>query len=145
MLDAYAGSGALGLEAASRGAATVTLVERHAQAAQVAGRNARTVQGAFRSADAPLISVVQRSVQSFLEGVDHGTRFDIVFFDPPYDLSETELAANLSSVAPLVADSGVVMVERSSRSPEPLWPETLTQFREKRYGETRLWWAENIT
>lgn len=144
VLDCYAGSGALGLEAASRGAEAVTLVERHAQAAQVATRNARTVAAAFEGGVAPVIIVAQRSVQSFLEGVDRGARFDIVFFDPPYDLSEPELAANLAAVAPLVTEGGVVMVERSNRSPEPEWPATLTRFREKHYGETQLWWSEPV-
>lgn len=141
VLDLYAGSGALGLEAASRGAASVTLVERHAPAAQVAARNARTVRAAFRTDDAPDISVERQSVQAFLEGAS-ATRWDVIMLDPPYDLDEQALGANLSALVPLLADDGAVLVERSSRSPEPTWPDGLERVREKRYGETVLWWAE---
>lgn len=154
LLDLYAGSGALGLEAASRGASSVVLVEKHPQAAQVAARNSKIVQQAFRgAAEVPQIDVSRSSVQHYLEahapGQLAGTapttsheRFDIIMLDPPYDLDEQELAANLTLAASLLAEDGVVMVERSSRSPEPSWPEGLAQFKEKRYGETVLWWAE---
>ena len=141
VLDLYAGSGALGLEAASRGAASVTLVERHAPAAQVAARNARTVRAAFSSDEAPAIAVERQSVQAFLEGA-LATRWDVIMLDPPYDLDEQALGANLSALVSLLADDGAVLVERSSRSPEPTWPAGLERVREKRYGETVLWWAE---
>ncbi len=145
VLDLYAGSGALGLEAASRGAAEVALVEKHPQAAQIAARNANTVQGAFRSGDGPGIEVVRQSVQGYLDAASAAgspVGFDVIMLDPPYDLGEDELAANLAAAAKLLAADGAILVERSSRSPEPNWPEGLARFREKRYGETRLWWAE---
>ncbi len=142
VLDLYAGSGALGLEAASRGGAEVVLVEKHPQAAQIATRNAKVVAQAFRAADAPAIEVVKSSVQTYLDGLRAQQSFDVIMLDPPYDVSETDLARNLTGVAPLLAADGVVLVERSSRSPEPTWPEGLTLLREKRYGETVLWWAE---
>ncbi len=152
VLDLYAGSGALGLEALSRGASAATLVERHSQAAQVASRNAKTVLAAFSDAARPEAAVIRSSVQSYLEqarveqshgeGTDRPARFDVVFIDPPYDLAESELGANLLALAPLLDPRAVVLVERSTRSPEPGWPAALTRIREKRYGETVLWWAE---
>jgi 16S rRNA (guanine966-N2)-methyltransferase len=153
VLDLYAGSGALGLEAASRGAAAVVLVEKHPQAAQIAAKNAKTVRGAFRAAGAPEIEVARSSVQSYLDlrtpaplngagAAASGERFDVIMLDPPYDLSEQELAMNIDAAARLLSPEGVIMVERSSRSPEPRWPDGLAQFKEKRYGETVLWWAE---
>ena len=143
VLDLYAGSGALGLEAISRGAARTTLVEKHPQAAQVAGRNARTVLGAFRSADtSPEVDVARQSVQHFLDGQAPVAAWDAILLDPPYDLSEEELSANLAALPPLLDPDGVVLVERSSRSPEPSWPDGLVRIREKHYGETVLWWSE---
>lgn len=142
ILDLYAGSGALGLEAASRGAAEVVLVEKHPQAAQVAQRNAKTVAHAFRGGVEPKLHVARSSVQSYLDAADHGAKFDVILLDPPYDLSESELALNLASATALLTDDGVMLVERSSRSPEPEWPTGLSLLREKRYGETVLWWAE---
>ncbi|CAG7621958.1 16S rRNA (guanine(966)-N(2))-methyltransferase RsmD [Leucobacter soli] len=141
VLDLYAGSGALGLEAISRGSSAATLVERHPQAAQVAQRNARTVAAAIREGS-PRIDVVRQGVQGFLEGADPQSAFDVVLIDPPYDLGEAELTANLAALPHLLAGDAVVLVERSSRSPEPSWPAGLTRIRERRYGETVLWWAE---
>lgn len=140
VLDLYAGSGALGLEAISRGAAAATLVEKHPQAAQVVQRNARTVAAAFRDG-APRIDVVRQGVQGFLDTAGEA-RFDVVLIDPPYELGEDELSANLAALVPLLRADAVVLVERSSRSPEPSWPDGLARFKEKRYGETLLWWAE---
>lgn len=145
VLDLYAGSGALGLEAASRGATAVTLVERHPQSAQVATRNAQIVRSAFPAGHSPEIVVARQSVQAFLDSADPLPHWDVVMLDPPYDLSEDELAANLAAVLPLLTAEAVVLVERSSRSPEPRWPEGMVRIKEKRYGETSLWWAEAET
>lgn len=141
VLDLYAGSGALALEAVSRGAASAVLVEKHPQAAQVAARNAKTVQGAFRGGETPTITVVRSSTQTYLDAAK-GEQFDVIALDPPYDLGETDLAANLVGAARLLTEDGVVLVERSTRTAEPIWPGALVRFREKRYGETVLWWAE---
>ena len=142
VLDLYAGSGALGLEAASRGASEIALVEKHPQSAQVAVRNAKTVTAAFPKGQAPRVTVARQSVQAFLDGADPLVKWDVVMLDPPYELGETELTANLSAIVPLLAEDSVVLVERSSRSPEPTWPAGLARIKEKRYGETALWWAE---
>ena len=151
VLDLYAGSGALGLEAASRGASTVTLVEKHAPAAQIASRNTRTVLRAFeRGGDrragsaAPTINVFTQSVQGFLDGHAQQATWDVALLDPPYDLGETELTGNLTALVPLLAPDAAVLVERSTRSPEPTWPIGIVPVREKRYGETALWWAEPV-
>lgn len=142
VLDLYAGSGALGLEAASRGAAEVVLVEKHAQAAQVAARNAKTVANAYRAGELPRLEVVRSSVQTYLEGADPRSKFDVIMLDPPYELGEQDLANNLIVAATLLAADGVLLVERGSRSPEPTWPDCLAVLREKRYGDTVLWWTE---
>lgn len=149
VLDLYAGSGALGLEAASRGAGDVTLVEKHPQAAQVASRNTRTVLAAWGRAgsgsSAPRITVERQSVQSFLDrDSSFGTSalWDVVLIDPPYDLGEAKLTANLEALMPRLAEDAVVLVERSSRSPKPTLPEGLMPLRDKKYGETALWWCE---
>lgn len=143
VLDLYAGSGALGLEAASRGASEVALVEKYPQSAQVAARNAKTVTAAFTKSQAPRVTVARQSVQAFLEGLDPLVKWDVVMLDPPYELDEEELTSNLTAVVPLLAEDAVVLVERSTRSPEPTWPAGLARIKEKRYGETALWWAES--
>lgn len=142
VLDLYAGSGALGLEAASRGAQAVTFVERHQQAAQVIERNAQRVRERFSPETAPEFHVHRGSVQTFLEGADHATLYDVVMLDPPYDIADATLTANLEALQPLLAEGAVVLVERASREREPAWPNKLTPLRAKRYGDTQLWWAE---
>lgn len=139
VLDLYAGSGALGLEAASRGARVVTLVEKNPQAAALCRTNATALGKAAPKKGAPQVTVTGQSVQAFLDATDAG--FDLVFIDPPYELSEVELAQNLASLAPRLHEEAVVMVERSSRSPEPTWPAGLELDRRKDYGDTTLWWA----
>jgi 16S rRNA (guanine966-N2)-methyltransferase len=135
VLDLYAGSGALGLEAASRGAASVLLVESDKRAAAVTKENAVAL-------GLPGVSVRQATVQRALT-TPPATPFTLVFSDPPYDLGEDELAADFG----LLAEPGwlhpdaLMVVERSSRSPEPRWPGDWEREDERRYGETKIWFA----
>lgn len=133
VLDLYAGSGALGLESASRGAAEVTLVESDRGAAAVIRDNAGRLD--LRA------SVLPVTVASALAGA--ARERDLVFLDPPYDLSEEALAADLAALAARgwLAEGALVVVERSKRSAEPTWPEGLEPERLKKYGETVIWFA----
>lgn len=139
VLDLYAGSGALGLEAASRGAHRVALVDNAQAAARAARENAKLVTRSAPAGDAPDITVVGQSVQSFLDTAS--AKWDIALLDPPYDLSDAELTRNLEALAPRLAPDAVVLVERSSRSAEPAWPSGMELDRRKDYGDTTLWWA----
>ena len=134
-LDLYAGSGAVGLEAWSRGAGVVTLVEQDRRTAALITGNARTL--GFTRAD-----VVAAPVAAALR-TPPVAPYDVVFSDPPYPLEEGALAADLASLVAhgwLVPDA-LVVVERSARSPEPTWPAGIERTRERRYGETVLWYG----
>jgi 16S rRNA (guanine966-N2)-methyltransferase len=137
VLDLYAGSGALGLEAASRGAASVVLVERNAKAAALCRANAAAVQRAI-GGETP-ISVAPHAVRSYLSS--NASPVDLVLVDPPYDLGEDDLEHDLDAIARRLTDDGVLVVERSSRSPEPRWPDGIAPLRSRDYGETRVWFA----
>jgi len=134
VLDLYAGSGALGLEAASRGASSVVLVESDRRAADVIARNARDLA-------LPGIRVVRSTVAAAL-APDPGPSeaADLVLVDPPYDVAEHEVAAVLARLAAgWLAPGGLVVVERSTRSPEPTWPPgILPTGKPRRYGETTV-------
>lgn len=134
--DLYAGSGALGLEAISRGAATADLVENAGAAAAIARRNAIRVDRAMGGGTH--IRVLRASVATFLAG-SHGP-YDLVLADPPYDLGERDLAEIVAAIGTVVTSGGLVVVERSSRSPEPAVPPGLAVERHRRYGDTAVWW-----
>ncbi|GAA3806690.1 RsmD family RNA methyltransferase [Cellulomonas soli] len=135
VLDLFAGSGALGLEAASRGARAVTLVEGARPAAEVCRRNVAATGLGGR------VSVVLDRVERFVQRVPVEP-WDLVLVDPPYDLSEELLGDVLRAVLPGLREGAVVMVERSTRTPEPTWPDGLVRFDDRGYGETRVWFAE---
>lgn len=135
VLDLYSGSGALGLEAASRGAVHVTLVDRTIATSK---QNAALImKQAPRDARPELVTTGQ-PVQAFLNSAR--AFWDLVFIDPPYDLGAAELEHNLASLVPRLSPDAVVVVERSARSPEPVLPEGLELERRKDYGDTALYW-----
>ncbi|WP_445443833.1 16S rRNA (guanine(966)-N(2))-methyltransferase RsmD [Clavibacter sp. km1a] len=139
VLDLYAGSGALGLEAASRGARDVVLVERAVPAAAVCRSNAALIERVAPRDAVPRIRVAAQSVHAFLLG-DRGS-YDVAFLDPPYEAGDAELADELAALVPRLVDGAVVMVERSARSAEPAWPAGIARDRRKAYGDTVVWWA----
>ena len=137
VLDLYAGSGALGLESLSRGAESVDLVERSRPAAATAKRNAATVTKAVGTGVA---RVHEGTVRAFLQRASGA--YDLVFTDPPYDLDDTEMTADLVAVAALLSVKGTIVIERARRSTPPeLERAGLMLVREKLYGDTALWWG----
>ena len=139
VLDLYAGSGALGLEAASRGAKSVLLVESDWAAVAVVRKNI---------ADLGLAGVNLRAdtvERALLAGPtsDEG-RFDLVLADPPYEVTEQVLGDVLALLVTRgwLSDDAFLVVERSARSPEPRWPQGLDGVGERRYGETKMWFAD---
>ena len=134
-LDLYAGSGAVGLEAWSRGAGVVTLVEQDRRTATLIAENARTI--GFAKAD-----VVAAGVSGTLRRPPTAP-YDVAVLDPPYPLAEPAVADDLHALVAhgWLVPGALVVVERSARSPEPEWPESFTDTREKKYGETVLWYG----
>lgn len=142
VLDLYAGSGALGLEAWSRGAAAVTLVEADRRTADLVRANARSV-------GCDVAQVLARPVAAVLAEPPAGEPYDLVVADPPYPLADEAVAADLAALVAQgwLAPDALVIVERSRRSPAPDWPAALVPLAGKRgqrkYGETTLWLAEH--
>jgi 16S rRNA (guanine966-N2)-methyltransferase len=143
VLDLFAGSGALGIEAASRGAAEVTLVDSARKAADVARRNVAEL--GLRDTVRVLAEPAERCTGRLAETVaTGGPGLDLVLVDPPYDLPVEVLDRVLADLATpgVLADHAVVVVERGKRSGEPAWPPGLAGFAAKSYGDTVVHYAE---
>ena len=132
LLDLYAGSGALGLEALSRGAAEVVFVESGPRVLPVLRANVASV-------GLPGGRVVAGSVPTVVAG-RAPARFDLVLADPPYATPVEEVLGVLRGLVAgrWLADDAVVVVERSSREEPWEWPTPLAGLRDRRYGEALL-------
>ncbi|MCI1932767.1 MAG: 16S rRNA (guanine(966)-N(2))-methyltransferase RsmD [Ancrocorticia sp.] len=138
VVDLFAGSGAFGLESVSRGASYVELVESAASAVRVIRHNVSEL-AIGRGA-----GVAHQKVESWL-AAPRNREFDLAFLDPPYDLPEEQLAAILAALPEHMAADGMVVVERSSRSPEPTWPREFVLDDVRSWGDTRAWSAVKAT
>jgi 16S rRNA (guanine966-N2)-methyltransferase len=132
VLDLFAGSGALGLEALSRGASRAVLVESDPAAFGVLRKNVESLGAA--EAESHLLDYRQalRRLRA------RSARFDLVFLDPPYGKGlASDSAAGLSR-AGLLAPGGEVVVEEAFRVPEAEFPEGWVLSADRRYGDTRV-------
>ncbi|PTW90556.1 16S rRNA (guanine966-N2)-methyltransferase [Microbacteriaceae bacterium MWH-Ta3] len=142
VVDLFAGSGALGLEALSRGASDVTLVDKSPAAVGLCAANGRIVAAACEATGRSVsVHSLPQSVDAFLAHAAQ-REFDLVFLDPPYDLDNGALERSLGLVASMVHDDAVIVVERSSRDAEPSWPLPFIVERVKTYGETTVYFLE---
>ena len=134
-LDLYAGSGAVGLEAWSRGAGVVSMVEQDRRTAALISRNA----AALGFARARVISAAVATVLASPPAAP----YDLVFSDPPYPLPDTDVAADLAALVGngWLVPAALVIVERAAKRSRVCWPEGIVEDRTKRYGETALWYG----
>ncbi|WP_377269238.1 16S rRNA (guanine(966)-N(2))-methyltransferase RsmD [Peterkaempfera sp. SMS 1(5)a] len=135
VLDLYGGSGAVGLEALSRGAAHALLVEADARAVRVIRENVRTLA-------LPGAEVRAGKAERIVEEAAPQTPYDLVFLDPPYAVTDAglrEILITLSTGG--LADDALATVERSTRGGEFTWPEGFEPLRSRRYGEGTLWYG----
>jgi 16S rRNA (guanine966-N2)-methyltransferase len=140
VLDLYAGTGALALEAMSRGAAKAMLVEKDGKAAAVCIKNAQLITKALEKEGRGEFSirVAHKAVNAFLIADDQ--LFDLVFIDPPYEVTNQEVHSNLQALEPKLSANAVIILERSSRSAKPELPTTIKLDDEKSYGDTTIYW-----
>ncbi|UNO39729.1 16S rRNA (guanine(966)-N(2))-methyltransferase RsmD [Streptomyces sp. MST-110588] len=136
VLDLYAGSGAVGLEALSRGAAHVLLVEADARAA-------RTVKENVRAVGLPGAEVRVGKAEQVIAGPPPAGPYDTVFLDPPYAVSNDDLGEILLTLLDRgwLAPEALVTVERSTRGGTFPWPGSFEPIRARRYGEGTLWYG----
>jgi 16S rRNA (guanine966-N2)-methyltransferase len=136
VLDLYAGSGAVGLEALSRGATDVLLVEAD-------GRAARVIRANIAALGLPGARVVNATVaRALAAGPAQQRQRDFVFADPPYALPDEEIQTMLTALMlGWLAPGALVAVERATRSGAPTWPAGYEPDRSRRYGEATVWYG----
>lgn len=139
VLDLYAGTGALGIEAASRGADPVLLVEKNRAAADVIKRNLEHVA-------LPAISLLAAGVNDLLRRTPT-TAFTMVFADPPYDVAAMTVETLLTDLgsAGWIAHDALVIVERPTSDLASPLPMNWTDFAQRRYGDTTLWYGRYVS
>jgi 16S rRNA (guanine966-N2)-methyltransferase len=136
VLDLYAGSGAVGLEALSRGAGHARLVEQDARAV-------RTLHDNVAATGLPGAVVDRSRVERLAAMPAPASPYDVVFADPPYELTDDELRAVLADLirAGWLADGALLAVERATRGGAWRWPDGVEALRSRRYGEATLWYG----
>lgn len=137
VLDLYTGSGGLAVEAASRGAASVTGIDSARTAAQVAQHNADIVNEAL---DRQVVSIKQMPVQRFL-GSTNPASWDVVLADPPYDIDPDELLAMIAQAFAVLMDDGLFVLEQAYKTAEPEWPDDVYVVDARRYGEAMVYFV----
>lgn len=137
-LDLYAGSGAVGLEALSRGAADVLLVESDPRAAAVIRENiGRVGLAGARLVTGKADRVLSRPVA--------GTGYDVAFADPPYSMTASSVTTLLGLLAEgWLAPGGLAIVERATRSGDLDWPPGYVADKARRYGEATIWYGHRV-
>ncbi len=140
VLDLFAGSGAIGLEALSRGAGLVHAVEKNDGACRTITKNAELVERAKTPGEFHLYSM---SAQKFLE-IPSTTQYDIVYLDPPYDFSDVELYKALVQLraGDFLKEDAVIAVERASKSGAMKWPSGYESLRERNYGQAVIYYGK---
>ena len=133
VLDLFAGSGALGLEALSRGAAGATFVDAARAATRVVAENARALDLAA------VATIRQQPAAQFLAALPADAVFELVFVDPPYAMAEGELAQTLAALAPHLTPDATLLVERQAGSPAPELPPELEILDERQWGSVAAW------
>lgn len=136
VVDLFAGSGALGIEALSRGAADATFVESATPAVRVIESNIKELGLGTRA------TVVRERALAYLRRAR--AQWTVAFLDPPYDMAEGDLAPVLHALVPLLTGHATVVVEMSSRRGTPDWPHGLQVVQSKAYGETTVYYAEPV-
>ena len=139
ILDLFSGSGAIGLEALSRGASLVHCVEKDDSAAKTISKNSELVKkaqpvGAFH--------LFHMSVQKFVEELAQN-QYHFVYIDPPYDFADSELTTILGKLLSnnFFKDDAVIAIERASKTSQPTWPVGYEPSRTKVYGQASIYYA----
>ncbi len=144
VLDLFAGTGAMGIEALSRGALRAIFVDNDARAVSVIFKNLDAcgieAMGRGTPGRGASVKVVKRDAHAMIRSLSSSSeRFDLICIDPPYNSSLTEDVLKGTGLVRLLSPGGFVVAETSLKTPAPSAPEGLEPVCEKRYGDTLVY------
>ncbi|WP_418969482.1 16S rRNA (guanine(966)-N(2))-methyltransferase RsmD [Alloscardovia omnicolens] len=142
--DVYAGTGALGFEALSRGAQSITFVEAHAQIAALIAQTAQSLKSSGQVGVS--VKIARTTAEKFcLKMADiHSPSFDVIFMDPPYAVSTQVVNEQIDQLTSSLAEDGIMMIERSVRSEDITAPDGWEIYLRKDYGETAVFYIQRV-
>ena len=140
VLDLYAGSGALGYEALSRGAGSLVAVESAQAAVTTLRANRQDILALLDPGTS--IEIVKAPARTFCQNLTREHAFDLIVMDPPYEVTNEEVVDCLGHLSRCLTEDALVVVERSKWSVPPTWPRELACVSEKTYGDTAVYFFQ---
>ena len=128
VLDLFAGSGSLGIEALSRGASFVTFVDTSIDCKKIIDKNLSNIDQNY--------TVLVLSVSDYITQSEK--KFDIIFYDPPYSLIVNEINSDLNTIHNLMSENSKLIIHRHKSSEQFVYPEGLELYKEKKYGQSNI-------
>ena len=128
VLDLFAGSGSLGIEALSRGASFVTFVDTSTDCKKIIDKNLSDIDQNY--------TVLVLSVSDYISQSEK--KFDIIFYDPPYSLIVNEINSDLNTIHNLMSENSKLIIHRHKSSEQFVYPEGLELYKEKKYGQSNI-------
>lgn len=128
VLDLFAGSGSLGIEALSRGASFVTFVDTSTDCKKIIDKNLSDIDQNY--------TVLVLSVSDYITQSEK--KFDIIFYDPPYSLIVNEINSDLNTIHNLMSENSKLIIHRHKSSVQFVYPEGLELYKEKKYGQSNI-------
>ncbi len=136
-LDLFSGSGAVGVEALSRGAASVYSIEDHAPTSGIATKNFELVTGTSGK-----FTVISSTAERFV-AMPHQISFDIIFMDPPYDVANEVIESILIAINAnnLLKRNGIIAIERETKKAQFTWPQPFIEEKVRSYGQGSIFYG----
>ena len=128
VLDLFAGSGSLGIEALSRGASFVTFVDTSIDCKKIIDKNLSNIDQNY--------TVLVLTVSDYITQSEK--KFDIIFYDPPYSLIVNEINSDLNTIQNLMSENSKLIIHRHKSSEQFVYPEGLELYKEKKYGQSNI-------
>tara|TARA_B100000927_G_scaffold185744_1_gene149606 strand:- start:1328 stop:1861 length:534 start_codon:yes stop_codon:yes gene_type:complete len=128
VLDLFAGSGSLGIEALSRGASFVTFVDTSTDCKKIIDKNLSDIDQNY--------TVLVLTVSDYITQSEK--KFDIIFYDPPYSLIVNEINSDLNTIHNLMSENSKLIIHRHKSSEQFVYPEGLELYKEKKYGQSNI-------